>query len=226
MHIPEGILNPYISVAMYVVSLCFLVWAWRNAKRTMPRFFIPLAALMSAVILIVQMVEFPVAGGGSTWHIMGGTMVTMILGPYGAVISLTIVLIIQAFALGDGGITSFGANIFNMAIIGALSFFIVKLALNGNFSKKRLATSVFIASWVSNTLTALAVGIQIGVNPLVGTLGGIGVTVPTMLFWYVPTGLLEAIFTSSIILSLFRISSIKLLITNQLKGEKIKSNVL
>jgi hypothetical protein len=75
---------------------------------------------------IVQMVEFPVAGGGSTWHIMGGTLVTMILGPSGAIISSTIVLIIQALAFGDGEIISFGANDFNMAVFGAFSFFVVK----------------------------------------------------------------------------------------------------
>src|SRR3990170_8260427 len=63
---------------------------------------------------------------------------------------------------------------------------------------------------VSNILTALAVGIQIGINPLVGNLGGIAVTVPTMLFWYVPTGLAEALFTSPIVLSLSRVSPTKL----------------
>jgi cobalt/nickel transport system permease protein len=210
MHIPDGILNPYTCLLMFIVAICFLVWAWRGAKRTLPRVFIPLAAVTAAVVLIVQMVEFPVAGGGSTWHIMGGTLVTMILGPYGATISLTIVLIIQALAFGDGGLTSFGANVFNMAVIGALSFFVVKMLLNGSSSKKRLAASLFIAAWLSNILTALSVGIQIGINPIVGTLGGLAVTVPTMLIWYVPTGLAEAIFTSSLLLSLSRVIPTKL----------------
>jgi cobalt/nickel transport system permease protein len=210
MHIPDGILNPYTCVLMFFVAICFLAWAWRGAKRTLPNSFIPLAAVIAAVVLIVQMVEFPVAGGGSTWHIMGGTLVTMILGPYGATISLTIVLIIQALAFGDGGLTSFGANVFNMAVIGGLSFFVVKFLLNGKSSKKRLAASLFVASWLSNILTALAVGIEIGINPIVGTLGGLAVTVPTMLIWYVPTGLAEAIFTSSLVLSLSRIIPTKL----------------
>ncbi len=204
MHIPEGILNPYIAVLMFIVSACFLVWAWRGAKRTLPRSFIPLAAVIAAVVLIVQMVEFPVAGGGSTWHIMGGTLVTMILGPYGATISLTIVTLIQALAFGDGGLTSFGANVFNMAVISALSFYIVKALANSGSSKKRLGASLFIAAWVSNILTAFAVGIQIGIAPLAGNLGGLAVTVPTMLFWYVPTGIAEGAFTATLGLSLAR----------------------
>jgi len=220
MHIPEGILNLYISVLMFLVAVCFLVWAWKGAKRTLPRSFIPLAAVIAAVVLIVQMVEFPVAGGGSTWHIMGGTLVTMILGPYGATISLTIVLIIQALAFGDGGLTSFGANVFNMAVIGALSFFVVKILLKGSSSYKRLAASLLVASWLSNILTALAVGIQIGIAPLVGNLGGLGVTVPTMLFWYVPTGIAEGAFTSTLVLSLSRAIPAKLHGLAVLKREK------
>lgn len=210
MHIPDGILNPYTCIIMFTVALLFLVWAWKGAKRNLPRSFVPLIAVLSAVILIVQMFEFPVASGGSTWHIMGGTLTTMILGPFGSIISMTIVLIIQALALGDGGLTSFGANIFNMAVIGGLSFFVVKMLLGRNFSKKRLAASVFAASWIANVLTALAVGIEIGIYPIVGSIGGILVTVPTMLFWYVPTGFLEAAVTSSLVISLSRISSIKL----------------
>ena len=204
MHIPEGILNPYIAVFMFIIAACFFVWAWKGAKRTLPRSFIPLAAVIAAVVLIVQMVEFPVAGGGSTWHIMGGTLVSMILGPYGATISLTIVLLIQALAFGDGGLTSSGANVFNMAVISALSFFMVKILLNSSSSKKRLGASLFIAAWVSNILTALAVGIQIGIEPLAGNLGGLAVTVPTMLFWYVPTGIVEGAFTATLVLSLWR----------------------
>ena len=147
MHIPDGILNPYTCIIMFGISLIFLIWAWKTAKRSMSRIFIPLAATLSAVILIVQMVEFPVAGGGSTWHIMGGTLVTMILGPGGSIISSTIVLIIQALAFGDGGITSFGANVFNMAVIGAFSFF-VEVYRKWEFKQKAARNSLIYSSMV------------------------------------------------------------------------------
>jgi cobalt/nickel transport system permease protein len=195
---------------MYIVALLFLVWAWRGTRKTLKGSFVPLIAVVSALLLVVQLFEFPVAGGGSTWHFLGGTIVSMVLGPFAAVISMTITLIIQALALGDGGITSFGANIFNMAVIGALSFFIVKLLLGKKFRPKRLAASVFVASWVSNILTAIAVGIEISIYPLAGQLGGITVTVPTMLMWYVPTGLIEGIFASLLIVPLSRIKTMKL----------------
>ncbi len=171
--------------------------------------FVPLIAIVSALLLVIQLFEFPVAGGGSTWHFMGGTMVSLVLGPYAAIISMTITLIIQAL-LGDGGISSFGANVFSMAVIGALSFFIVKFLLGKKYSDRRLVASVFVASWLSNILTALAVGVEISIYPLAGQLGDITVTVPTMMMWYVPTGLIEGIIASLLIVPLSRIKTIKL----------------
>jgi len=210
MHIPDGILNPYSCIIMYIVALVFLAWAWKGAKKTLPRTFIPLIAVVSAVILIVQLFEFPVAGGGSTWHFLGGTIVSMVLGPFAAMISMTITLVIQALAFGDGGLTSFGANVFNMAVIGALSFYIVKTLDGRKLGDRRLVIAVFVASWVSNILTALAVGIEIGIYPMIGQIGGMTVTVPSMLMWYVPTGLIEGIVAASLIVPLSRIKTMRL----------------
>ncbi len=210
MHIPDGILNPYACITMYLVAFSFLAWAWHGIKKNHPRHIIPLIGVVSSLLLVIQLVEFPVAGGGSTWHFLGGTAISMILGPFACVISMTITLVIQALALGDGGITTFGVNLFNMAVIGALSFFIVKAFLSRGFTTKRLAIGMFVASFISNVCTALAVGIEIGLFPMVGTLGGLFVTVPSMLFWYVPTGIIEGVIASSLIVSLSRLGGVKL----------------
>jgi cobalt/nickel transport system permease protein len=195
---------------MYIVAFAFLAWAWHGIKKKSPRYIIPLIAVVSALLLVIQLFEFPVAGGGSTWHFLGGTAVSMILGPFAGLISMTITLVIQA-AIGDGGITTFGANIFNMAVIGVMSFFIVKMFLSRGLSSKRLALGVFVASFISNVCTALAVGVEIGLFPMVGNLGGIIVTVPSMLMWYVPTGIIEGVVASSLIVSLSRLRGVKLL---------------
>jgi len=194
---------------MYLIAFGFLAWAWFGIKKNYPRYIIPLIAVVSALLLVIQLFEFPVAGGGSTWHFLGGTAVSMVLGPFAGLISMTITLVIQA-GLGDGGITTFGANVFNMAVIGVMSFFIVKAFLSRGFTTKRLALAMFVASFISNVCTALAVGIEIGLFPMVGTLGGIIVTVPSMLMWYVPTGIIEGVVASSLIVSLSRLRGVKL----------------
>ena len=210
MHIPDGILDPTACIALFIISACFLAVAWWQVKNRHPHYFIPLIAVVSALVLVIQLFEFPVAGGGSTWHFLGGTTVTMILGPWAGMISMTMTLGIQAIALGDGGLTTFGANIFNMAIIGAMSFYIVKLFLFRGYSTKKLAVGMFMASFISNVCTALAVGIEIGLFPLVGNLGGVGVTVPTMLFWYVPTGLIEGLVSSALVVALSKLKGVNL----------------
>jgi cobalt/nickel transport system permease protein len=196
---------------MYIVAFSFLAWAWHGLKKNYPRHIIPLIAVVSALLLVVQLFEFPVAGGGSTWHFLGGTAISMVLGPAAGIISMAITLVIQALAFGDGGLTTWGANLFNMAVIGAMSFFIVKAFLSKGYSTKKLALGMFVASFISNVCTALAVGIEIGLFPMIGTLGGIFVTVPSMLMWYVPTGIIEGIVASSLIVSLSRLRGVKLL---------------
>jgi cobalt/nickel transport system permease protein len=196
---------------MYLTAFSFLAWAWWGIKKNHPRYIIPLIAMVSALLLVVQLFEFPVAGGGSTWHFLGGTAISMVLGPAAGIISMAITLVIQALAFSDGGVTTWGANLFNMAVIGAMSFFIVKVALSRGYSTKRLAAAVFVASFVSNVCTAVAVGAEIGFFPMVGTLGGIIVTVPTMLMWYVPTGLIEGVVASSLIVSLSKLRGVRLL---------------
>jgi len=139
---------------MYIVAFVFLAWAWYGIKKNHPRYIIPLISVVSSLLLAVQLFEFPVAGGGSTWHFLGGTVISMILGSFATIISMSITLVIQALALGDGGVTTFGANLFNMAVIGAMSFFIVKAFLSRGFTTKRLALGVFVASFISNVCTA------------------------------------------------------------------------
>jgi cobalt/nickel transport system permease protein len=166
-------------------------------------------AVVSALLLVVQLFEFPVAGGRSTWRFLGGTTVSMVLGPFAGLISMMITLVIQT-TLGDGGITTFGANVFNMAVIGALSFFIVRTFLLKRFSTRRLALGMFVASFISNVCTALAVSAEIGLFPMVGNLGGLTVTVPSMMIWYVPTVIIEGIVASTLVVSLSRLRGVML----------------
>jgi cobalt/nickel transport system permease protein len=212
---------------MFVVAALFLIWAWRGARHSLRGIYVPLIAISSAILLLVQFIEFPAAGGASTWHIMGGTIIAMILGPHATIISMTITLIIQAL-LGDGGISTFGINVVNMAVIGGLSFYLVKFFDGKSLSKKRLGISVFAAAWISNTLTGLFAGLEIGAAPLAGSVGGLAVTVPTMLILYVPTGLIEGVVGSVLIVSLSRINGVKLFgleliyqsVKNKINGSK------
>ena len=63
-------------------SLLFFSMGWHGIKTNHRRQIIPLIGIVSALLLVVQLFEFPVARGGSTWHFLGGTAILMILGPF------------------------------------------------------------------------------------------------------------------------------------------------
>jgi cobalt/nickel transport system permease protein len=204
MHIPDGFLDPAIAALMYAVAIAFLVWAWKKAKVTYTHSIAALLAISSAFVFTAQMINFPIVYGTSG-HLVGGTFLSVLLGPYAAMLSMTIVLLMQAVFFADGGIFAFGANVFNMAIIGGLSFFLIKLFTKNSRSTGRFASSVFVASWLSVVLGALACALEIGFSAAFASAGGIMVTVPAMLFWHVIIGLGEAAITTALFSSLQRL---------------------
>jgi len=204
MHIPDGYISPEIAATMAIISAIFLVLSWKRAKATYQKSLAPLLAVSSAFVFAAQMINFPITYGTSG-HLVGGTFLSIVLGPYAAVLSMTIVLLMQALFFADGGIIALGANIFNMAVIGGLSFFIVKLIAGNSIKGKRFFLGVFTASWLSVVLGALACGLQIGFSPAFSEVGGITVTVPAMLFWHVLIGLGEAAITTTAITQLYRV---------------------
>jgi cobalt/nickel transport system permease protein len=223
MHIPDGFLSPAICALMYAISTGFLFWSWRKARATYPRSLAPLLAVSSAFVFAAQMINFPIAYGTSG-HLVGGTFLSMLLGPYATILSMTIVLMMQALFFADGGIFTFGANVFNMAVIGGLSFFLVKLLAKNSKRSSWLFLSVFIASWLSVVLGSLACGLEIGFSPVFSDAGGIAVTVPAMLFWHVLIGLGEAVITTTLISQLHRLQPTVLnglAILRGRQGEKI-----
>jgi cobalt/nickel transport system permease protein len=204
LHIPDGYISPEIAATMAIISAIFLVLSWKKAKATYPKALAPLLAVSSAFVFAAQMINFPIAYGTSG-HLVGGTFLSIVLGPYAAILSMTIVLLMQALFFADGGIIALGANIFNMAVIGGLSFYIVKLIAGNSTKGKRFFLGVFTASWLSVVLGALACGLQIGFSPAFSEVGGITVTVPAMLFWHVLIGLGEAAITTTAITQLYRV---------------------
>lgn len=204
MHIPDGLLDPYVSVSTYVISAVFLFWAWRRMKAAQYPVIVPLLAILSSFVFAAQMLNFPIAFGTSG-HLVGGTFLAMLLGPHATMLGMTIVLLIQAIFFADGGITTFGANILNMAIVGAMSFYFVKIFSGSSTSHKRFLASIFLASWVSVVLGALLASLETGVSPIFTSAGGLRVIVPAMLFWHTIIGLGEAAITTSLISQLVRV---------------------
>ena len=205
MHISDGLIlnntSIIIAVLMWIISIGFLTWSWKKAKTTYTRSITALLAVSSAFIFAAQMINFPIAFGTSG-HLVGGTFLAVILGPYAAILSMTLVLGMQALFFADGGIVAFGMNLFNMAIIGGLSFFIIKILTRKSQNQKWFAASVFVASWISVMLGAIIVSFEIAP----AFTGGIAVTLPSMLIFHAIIGIGEGAITTVLVSSIQRLN--------------------
>jgi cobalt/nickel transport system permease protein len=118
VHAPDGFLNAGTAVATGAVSLGTVGLALRQARQELADRMIPLAGITAAFIFAAQMFNFPVAAG-TTGHLLGAGLAAILLGPSVGVIVVTIVVVIQALAFADGGLTALGYNVLNMAVIPA-----------------------------------------------------------------------------------------------------------
>ena len=118
MHIPSlagsGTICPVTSAVASVGVVVTVYKAFQSRQKSSALKFITVTSL----ILVGQMFDF-LAPGAVSWHLIGGVLAVSLLGiPFG-VLSMILVLSIQCFLLGDGGVSALGANIIQMAFIAA-----------------------------------------------------------------------------------------------------------
>jgi cobalt/nickel transport system permease protein len=116
VHVPDGFLDPATSVATAAVAAAGVAVALRGARRELDERTAPMAGLTAAFVFAVQMMNFPVAAGTSG-HLIGGALTAVLVGPWTAVLCMTVVLLVQAVVFADGGLTALGTNVTLMALV-------------------------------------------------------------------------------------------------------------
>lgn len=177
MHIPDGFLSIVVSILLWIVSIVILGYTLKRVGKDMHERKVPLVGVLAAAIFAGQMLTFTIAGGTSG-HLMGAAIATILLGPWTATLVMTSVVSIQALIFQDGGLLAMGANIFNMAVVGvAVSYMayrtIQKLSGGPRWS---IYAGGFIAAWLSIEIVALSVAFQLALS---GT-SPANIAIPTM----------------------------------------------
>jgi cobalt/nickel transport system permease protein len=189
MHVPDGYLDLNIAGLFLVLTLLVLgysIYRLRGEKLT------SLFGVLSAAIFAAQMLNWPIPGGTSA-HFVGGALAGILLGPYAGCLAMAIVLTIQTLVFNDGGITAWGANVWNMAIVDVFIGYYVYRALSG-FNRNLAA---FIAGWLGITVAAIFAGIEIGFSSSFAY--GLAVTVPVMGTWHAALGIIEGTITAGVV---------------------------
>jgi len=215
MHIPDGYLGPITFIAFWIVIIPFWAIAARKLKKSLDTKQVPLLAVGAALSFVIMMFNFPIPGG-STGHAVGGTFIAILLGPWAALVAETMVLVIQALFFGDGGITSLGANCFNMGfILPFVGYAIYRLiARKAKVSSPRVWIGAAIGSYVGITAAAVCTGFELGFQTILyPAVDGqfayfmypLEISVPSMLIEHmILFSIVESVMTALIVLYLQR----------------------
>ena len=203
MHIPDGWVDPaFLLVTWIIVAAVIAVSLYKLREHDPSR--IAYMAVLGGTIFAAQMLNFPILGGTSG-HVLGGALAAAIVGPWGAVLVMAIVLLIQALLFADGGILALGPNIFNMGVVGVFVGYIVLRYLMLNASPEenrgRYYGGVFIGAFLSVVVASFFAAIEIGVPILVSpSVIPLMVALPTILFYHILIGIGEGIISTVIVL--------------------------
>ena len=200
MHIPDGYLSPIILVGLGAATVPGWAMATNRVQKTLSDRTIPLLAVFSAMSFTVMMFNIPVPGG-TTAHGVGGTLIAIVLGPWAAAIAVSVALIIQALFFGDGGVLAIFANCLNMAFILPFVGYAAYRLLAGRspMLSQRRVWAAGIGAYLGITASALAVGVQLGVQPLLFSQNGHALYSPYGLESAIPAMLLAHAFGASIV---------------------------
>jgi cobalt/nickel transport system permease protein len=126
---------------------------------------VPLMGVLAAAIFAGQMLNFSVTGGTSG-HLLGAALATILLGPWAAVIVMTSVVSLQALIFQDGGLLALGANIFNMAIVGVTVSYFVYTSLQKLVRGKSwgIFAGGAVAAWFSIVIASLACALELALS--------------------------------------------------------------
>ena len=166
MHIPDGYLSPATCGVLGAVMIPVWATAARRGQRVVKSRYAPMMAVGAAYSFLVMMFNVPIPDG-TTAHAVGAVLVACLLGPWAAVISVSVALAIQALFFGDGGVLAFGANAFNMAFVMPFVGYGVYrlLACNTSLTARRRALAAGLGGYLGLNAAALAAAIEFGLQP-------------------------------------------------------------
>jgi len=155
MHMADALISPAVGGTLWFVSGGLIAFCARKVKQTLRDNLVPMMGVLGAFVFAAQMINFSIPGTGSSGHLGGGLILTVLLGPYAAFIVIASVLTVQALFFADGGLLALGCNVFNLGFFPA---FVAHPLIYRAIAKEQYTTS---RAWVAAVVAAVA-GLQLG----------------------------------------------------------------
>jgi cobalt/nickel transport system permease protein len=155
MHMADALISPAVGGTMWAVTAGLIACCARKVRLTLRDNLVPMMGVLGAFIFVSQMINFSIPSTGSSGHLGGGLILTILLGPSAAFLVIASVLTVQAFFFADGGLLALGCNIFNLGFYPA---FIAYPFIYRAIAKDRHGTP---RAWAA-AIVAAVVGLQLG----------------------------------------------------------------
>lgn len=207
MHLGNGIICPVTGIPMLAIAGAAAIYAYKKAKNDFSKDKIFSAAAAAGLVFALQMINFSIPQTGSSGHIIGGILLSALIGRYAGFLAMCSILIVQAVFFADGGLLALGCNIFNM---GVLSCFVAYPLLYKPLAKRsKPVAGAILASVGALQLGSIAVVLE---GALSGSIAMSSVWNFTglMQMIHIPIGLVEGIVTAAVVVAAKFASSKKL----------------
>jgi cobalt/nickel transport system permease protein len=206
MHISEGILPLNWALLWFVIAIPFVAYGLQSLKRRAQNnvSFKPLVGLVAAVVFVISAMPIPVPFAGTCSHPCGTGISGILLGPGISILITAVVLLIQALFLAHGGLSTLGADIVSMGVMGSFAGYSTFRLLRS--CKMSLAVAGFMAGLLADWLTYLTTSVELasgikGNSEFLPLFYKVVIAfIPTQL----PLGILEGAMTAGMVILLYK----------------------
>jgi cobalt/nickel transport system permease protein len=162
MHMADALISPLVGGGMWAATAGITAYSARKLEAGGDDRVVPLMGVLGAFIFAAQMINFSIPGTGSSGHLGGGMILSILLGPHAAFLTMASVLTVQALFFADGGLLALGCNIFNLAFLPCFVAYplLYQTIAGANASEKRILVASLVAVIAGLQLGALAVVLQ------------------------------------------------------------------
>ncbi|MBI5483125.1 MAG: energy-coupling factor ABC transporter permease [Deltaproteobacteria bacterium] len=162
MHMADALLSPAVGATMWAVSGAAIACCSGKVQAELDDRKIPLMGVLGAFIFAAQMINFTIPLTGSSGHLGGGLMLSILLGPHAAFLTIASVLVVQALFFADGGLLALGCNIFNLGFFPAFIAYplIYKKIVGKNPDYAKISVASLAAAVIALQLGAFGVVLE------------------------------------------------------------------
>ena len=161
MHMADALLAPGVAGIMYACSTAAARHSIQKLDKDKEDQLVPVMGVMGAFVFAAQMINFTIPGTGSSGHLCGGMLLTAVVGPYAAFLTMIGVLLIQCLLFADGGLMALGANVWNMAFYGCfVGALIWRAFMRKGITRKKIIAASLLGCVLTLQLGAFSVTLE------------------------------------------------------------------